>query len=56
MDVAIGKIRILHITDHWPFKPETEFSHAVENYVPQNRAEVLAKEVFRREINSMKPI
>lgn len=51
LDVAIGKMRILHITDHWPFKPEAEFSNAVENYIPQSRAEELAKQVSQERIS-----
>lgn len=45
LDVAIGKMRILGLTDHWPFKPETEFSDAVKRYVPETKAEEVAKDV-----------
>ena len=51
LDVAIGKMRILYITDHWPFKPEAETSNAVENYIPQTRAEELAKELSLERIS-----
>ncbi|MCZ6625558.1 MAG: GDSL-type esterase/lipase family protein [Deltaproteobacteria bacterium] len=51
LDVAIGEIRILHVTDHWPFKPEAEFSHAVDRYAPRTKAEELAKEFFLKKIS-----
>ena len=51
LDVAIGKIRILHITDHWPFKPEAEFSHTVKKYAPRSKAEEIAKDLFLKRIN-----
>lgn len=44
LDVAIGKIRILHLTDHWPFKAESESSNAVRRYVPETKAEEIAKD------------
>ncbi len=43
LDVAIGKLRILQLTDHWPFKPEAEFSDAAKRYIPETTAEEIAK-------------
>ena len=51
LDVAIGKIRILHVTDHWPFKPEAEFSDAVERYVPRTKEEEVAKSFFLKKVS-----
>ena len=51
LDIAIGKIRILRITDHWPFKPESEFSHAVRKYSPRTQAEEIAKDFYLKRIS-----
>ena len=51
LDVAIGKIRILNITDHWPFKPESKSNHAVNRYVPRTAAEKLAKDFVHNKIS-----
>jgi tetratricopeptide (TPR) repeat protein len=47
---ALGKIKIINLKDHWPFKPELKPSGAVKKYEPQTRAESLAKKVFFREM------
>jgi lysophospholipase L1-like esterase len=46
LDVAIGKIRVLQLTDHWPFKTGTEPDNAVQRYIPQTKAEEVAKDLF----------
>lgn len=50
LDVAIGKMRILQLTDHWPFKAETESNNAVHRYVPETKAEELAKDFFLKKL------
>ncbi|UCD34816.1 MAG: tetratricopeptide repeat protein [Nitrospiraceae bacterium] len=46
LDRALGKIRVMNLMDHWPFKPESESRQAAKNYVPTSQAEVLAQQVF----------
>jgi tetratricopeptide (TPR) repeat protein len=46
LDHALGKIRIINLMDHWPFRQESESVGAAEKYPPESRAEALAKDVF----------
>jgi tetratricopeptide (TPR) repeat protein len=51
IDRALGKIRTINLMDHWPFKPELESSGAAKKYIPESKAEALAKNVFFNRIS-----
>jgi len=49
-DRALGKLRILHLMDHWPFTPPLKSSHGFEQFQPATPAEDLAYRTMKDEI------
>jgi tetratricopeptide (TPR) repeat protein len=46
LDRALGRMRVINLMDHWPFKPESESVGAVKQFKPQSKAETLAQKVY----------
>ena len=51
LDRALGEIRIINLTDNYPYKPKRPEQRSVANYKPQNLVEELAMKVFKEEIS-----
>ena len=49
-DRTVGRLRVLHLTDHWPFHPPDKPGHAFENFQPGDKVEEIA---YRTEKNEM---
>lgn len=50
LDLALTKIRIIGLKDHWPFIPEGESTNATRNYEPATKTEELAKAIAQNRI------
>jgi len=50
LDRALGDIRIINLTDHYPYRPKEPEQRSIANYKPQNLVEELAMKVFKDEI------
>lgn len=50
-DRALGMIRIVNLTDHWPYPPKSPGERTRSNFQPQNKAEELAFLNFNGEIS-----
>jgi len=51
LDRTLGKIRIINLTDHYPYKPKGPGERTIANYSPRNKVEELAMAVFKRKIS-----
>ena len=49
-DRALGDIRIINLTDNYPYKPKGPEQRSIANYKPQNIVEELAMKVFKDEL------
>ncbi len=47
LDRVLGDIRIINLTDNYPYKPKEPGKRTIANYTPQNLAEELAIKVFK---------
>ncbi len=50
-DRALGEIRIINLTDHWPYPPKNTGERTIANFQPNNKAEALAYQNFKDELN-----
>lgn len=50
-DRALGELRIIHLTDHWPYPPKGPGERTIANYQPRDKAEELAYRQFKNEIS-----
>ena len=46
LDLALAKIRVIGLKDHWPFVPEHTTTNNAASYDPITRSEVLAQAIF----------
>jgi len=51
LDRALGDIRIVNLTDHWPYPPKGQDDRSIEDFGPANQAEALALQVFNGELS-----
>ena len=51
LDRALGRIRIINLTDHWPYPPKEEGERTIETFVPDGEADALAYQNFREQIS-----
>lgn len=50
LDRVLGEIRIINLTDNYPYKPKGPEQRSIANYKPQNLVEELAIKVFKEEL------
>lgn len=50
-DRALGEIRIINLTDHWPYPPKAEGERTIANFQPNSKAEELAYRHFKDEFS-----
>ncbi len=50
-DRALGEIRIINLTDHWPYPPKGKDERTIANFKPHSKAEALAYRHFKDEIS-----
>ena len=50
LDRALADIRIINLTDNYPYRPKEPEQRSMTNYKPQNLVEELAMKVFKNEI------
>lgn len=50
-DRTVGRLRILHLTDHWPFHPPDKPGHAFENFQPRDKVKEIAYRTEKNEMN-----
>ncbi|MDZ4262941.1 MAG: GDSL-type esterase/lipase family protein [Pseudomonadota bacterium] len=50
-DRALGEIRIIGLTDHWPYPPKGQGERTIANFKPHSKAEELAYRHFKDEIS-----
>jgi len=51
LDRALGEIRIINLTDNYPYKPKGPEERSIANYKPKNLVEELAMKVFNDEVD-----
>lgn len=51
LDRALGEVRIINLTDNYPYKPKKPGERTIANYSPRNLAEELAIKTFKRELS-----
>ena len=51
VDRALGEIRIINLTDHWPYPPKPEGARTIDQFEPRSDAERLAFKTFRNQIS-----
>lgn len=51
IDRSLGEIRIINLTDNYPFKPKSSGQRSMENFVPRDGAETLAYKTYQDEIS-----
>jgi tetratricopeptide (TPR) repeat protein len=51
LDRALGEIRIINLTDHYPYKPKGPGERTIANYTPRNKVEETALAVFKNELS-----
>lgn len=50
-DRALGELRIINLTDHWPYPPKGAGERTIANFEPRDKAEALAYRHFKGEIS-----
>ena len=50
LDSTLGMLRILNLTDHWPFKPLDSPGHAFRDFQPSDQEQEIAYRVAKNEI------
>jgi tetratricopeptide (TPR) repeat protein len=51
LDRALGKLRIINLTDHYPYKPKGPGERTIADYSPRNKVEEIAFDVFKRKLS-----
>lgn len=51
LDRALGDVRIINLTDNYPYRPKQAGERTIANYVPQNIVEDLALNTFKRKLS-----
>ncbi len=51
LDRALGEIRIINLTDHWPYPAKQAGQRTIATFEPRNEAEALAFQHFRQQIS-----
>ena len=51
LDRALGEIRIINLTDNYPYKPKLPGQRSMDNFKPLNTAEELAHQTYEDEIS-----
>ena len=51
IDRALGEIRIINLTDHWPYPPKPAGARTIDQFEPRTDAEALAFKTFRNQIS-----
>lgn len=51
IDKSLGEIRIINLTDHWPYPPKMPDEPSIANFAPKNEAEALAMKSFKGDIS-----
>lgn len=50
-DRALGEIRIIGLTDHWPYPSKTPGERSIANFQARNQAEAIAYQQFKGELS-----
>ena len=50
-DRALGEIRIINLTDHWPYPPKGPNERSIANFKANSQAEAIAYRSFKNEIS-----
>ena len=53
IDRALGDIRIVNLTDHWPYPPKEHGARSIASFQPRDISESLAFRVFKHELTYM---